>query len=160
MAVASSYLAEVCELLLPEREANDAFFRLVLLVISEIRRTGGIWRPLTYFDLWAVRLAVFLPSLTACLECGTALDQRGAAWFRSHEEGLLCGDCKAGAAWTLSAESRELARVMLSSPLAAISDGWSKQRGEDLRRFLSQQIERHLERQLVTRRPLDALSDQ
>jgi hypothetical protein len=47
---------------------------------------------------------------------------------------------------------------MLSSPLSGLSEsGWSKERGQDLRRFLSQQIERHLERKLVTRRLLDDL---
>src|SRR6266850_2870409 len=40
--VAFSYIAEVCEQLLPEREANDPFFRLVLLVMNEVRQKGGI----------------------------------------------------------------------------------------------------------------------
>ena len=44
-AVAFGHVAEVAEQLLPEREANDAFFRLILLVIEEMRRTGEIWRP-------------------------------------------------------------------------------------------------------------------
>jgi len=158
VAVGSSYVAEVCEQLLPEREANDAFFRLVLLVMSEIRRAGDIWRPLTYFDLWAVKLAGFLPPLGACIRCAEALPTDQPAWFRPHWDGLLCHACRGEDAWTLSAESRALAQAMLSAALPALpAEGWSKSRADDLRRFLGQHMERHLERKLVTRRPLEAL---
>ena len=61
--VAVAYLTEVSEQLLPEREPQDAFFRLLLLALGEIRRQGSIWGPVTYFDLWAVRLGGFLPDL-------------------------------------------------------------------------------------------------
>jgi DNA repair protein RecO (recombination protein O) len=157
-AVASSYVAEVCELLLPEREANDPFFRLVLLVMNEIRRKHEIWRPLTYFDLWSVKLAGFLPSLRTCMRCEAALDPEQPAWFRTHWEGLLCKDCRGEEAWALSSASRDLARNMLAAPLEALpEERWTRQRAEDLRRFLGQQMERHLERRLVTRRQLEEL---
>ena len=38
------------------------------MVLEEIKRTGQIWRPLTYFDLWTVRLSGFLPDLRAVKE--------------------------------------------------------------------------------------------
>lgn len=38
-AVALDYISEVCDRLLPEREPNDAFFRLVALVLGKIRST-------------------------------------------------------------------------------------------------------------------------
>jgi len=65
--VALAYFAEVTEQLLPERQPHDAFFRLLLLVLESIRGGGdvSIWPALTYFDLWAVRLAGFLPDLGA-----------------------------------------------------------------------------------------------
>ena len=62
--VALAYLAEVTEHLLPERQPQDAFFRLLLLALERIRRSGEIWASLTYFDLWAVRLGGFLPDLS------------------------------------------------------------------------------------------------
>jgi DNA repair protein RecO (recombination protein O) len=61
--VALAYLAEATDHLLPDREPQDAFFRLLVLVLEEIRRTREFWGPLTYFDLWAVRLGGFLPAL-------------------------------------------------------------------------------------------------
>ena len=61
--VALAYLSEATEHLLPDREPQDAFFRLLVLVLEEIRTTKQFWAPLTYFDLWAVRLGGFLPGL-------------------------------------------------------------------------------------------------
>jgi hypothetical protein len=47
---------------------------------------------------------------------------------------------------------------MLLARLAALpQERWSRERAEDLRRFLGQQMERHLERKLITRRQLDQL---
>jgi len=159
VAVGSSYVAEVCELLLPERETNDPFFRLVLLVMTEVRRTADIWRPLTYFDLWAVKLAGFLPPMAACIRCQQPLEPGQPAWYRPHWDGLLCKSCRGEDAWTLSAESRALAHEMLHAALPALSaEGWSKAKADDLRRFLGQHLERHLERKLVTRHQLETLS--
>ena len=157
-AVAFGHVAEVAEQLLPEREENDAFFRLILLVIEEIRRTREFWRPLTYFDLWAVSLAGFLPPLDQCLRCGTALEPDEPAWFRASSEGLRCRVCRTEGSSSLTADSRSLARRMRATALPNISaEGWSKGRAADLRKFLGQEIERHLERRLVTQAQLEEL---
>jgi DNA repair protein RecO (recombination protein O) len=158
VAVAFAHVAEVAEQLLPEREANDAFFRLILLVIEEMRRTGEIWRPLTYFDLWAVNLAGFLPPLDVCMRCGSEMEAGEPAWFRTSSEGLRCRICRTDGSSTLRAESRNLARRMRGTSLANIpAEGWSKRCAADLRKFLWQDLERHLERRLVTRKQLDEL---
>src|SRR5512146_2036600 len=59
-AVALGHIAELLDELLPDREANDAIFRLTWAVLQNLR-AGAIWLPLTYFDLWMVRLVGFLP---------------------------------------------------------------------------------------------------
>ena len=87
-AVALGYVAEVLEQLLPEREANDAMFRLALSVLGQLR-AGAIWMPLTYFDLWVVRLAGLLPELGACIACGRALNGH-RAYFHPLADGLMC----------------------------------------------------------------------
>ena len=167
-AVAFAHVAEVAEQLLPEREANDAFFRLILLVIEEMRRTGEIWRPLTYFDLWAVNLAGFLPPLDVCLRCGEAIGADEAAWFRATSEGLRCRVCRTEAekptaqnacrGYPLAADSRSMARRMRAESLAKIpAEGWDKRTAADLRQFLWQEMERHMERRLVTRKQLEEL---
>ena len=159
LAVAYSYIAEVCEQLLPEHEANDPFFRLVLLVRDEIRKPSRIWRPLTYFDLWAVKLGGFLPSLEACSRCQSPLKSEESAWFGEQSEGLLCRACRSQGSSALAASSRGLASRLLLTPLGEIADeGWDKGRAQDLRKFLVQRIEQHIERKLITRPPLEDLS--
>ena len=156
--VGGSCISEVCELILPEHEANEPFLRLVLLVIREMGRSASIWRALTYFDLWAVRLAGFLPPLDECIRCHADLAAEDETWFRPQWDGLLCRNCRGEESWSLTAASRRLAKRMLATSLDQISDeGWTKSTADDLRRFLGQQTERHLERKLITRRQLDEL---
>jgi len=62
-SVALDYLAEVTEQLLPPNEANERHFRLLIAVLEHLRAAGNVWTTATYFGLWAVRLAGFLPDL-------------------------------------------------------------------------------------------------
>lgn len=63
--VTLDFFAEVAEQLLPEHEPNEKFFRLLLTALQHIRsaQPGAVWRAVTYFLLWAVRLAGILPEL-------------------------------------------------------------------------------------------------
>src|SRR5258707_5355521 len=71
--VALSYVAEVIDQLLPDREPADDVFRLALSVVRHLR-SDSVWMPLTYFDLWIVRLTGLLPDLGRCVACGAALN--------------------------------------------------------------------------------------
>jgi len=147
--VALSYVAEVIDQLLPDREPNDDIFRLTLAVVNHLR-SGQIWLPLTYFDLWIVRLIGLLPDLNACVMCGVVLNG-SKAYFHPLADGLLCGDDKRLASAEISADSRALAAEMFRTSLDKVNRGeWSRARGADLRRFLAQRIERHIEKKLVT----------
>src|SRR5512135_2578262 len=109
-AVALGYVAEVLEQLLPEREANDAVFRLAASVLGQLR-VGAIWMPLTYFELWMARLMGYLPDLRECIECGAALNGN-RAYFHALVDGLLCPADKRLASSEMSAESRAIAAEM------------------------------------------------
>src|SRR6204780_5346553 len=61
-AAALGHVAELLDELLPDREANDAIFRLTLSVLHVVAGSD-IWMPVTYFDLWLTRLVGFLPEL-------------------------------------------------------------------------------------------------
>ena len=96
-AVALDYLAEVTDQLLPPAEPNDRFFRLLATVLEHMRvpgessGSGSVWRAVTYFSLWAVRLAGFLPELDVCLGCGSVLGDHEAperAFFRARTRGV------------------------------------------------------------------------
>jgi len=156
--VALDYFAEVSEQMLPPAEPNEKFFRLLLAVLDDLRTAGGAWRAVTYFSLWAVRLSGWLPELQVCLGCGSALDDPESperAFFSRGRTGLLCGHCRrlpgVGSNWELSAESRTMAAAMLRTPVAQLSTReWGPATAADLRRFLVQQMEAHVERRLIT----------
>lgn len=157
-ACALDYLAEVSEQILPAMEPSEKHFRLLATVLEHMRTAepGAIWRGVTYFSVWAVRLAGFLPELDVCSECGVELERIFYTRFRN---GLLCAECRRAApgAWELDAASMEIAKEILRKPISQLNARvWSPATTAGLRRFLGQQIESHIERKLVTLRLLDA----
>jgi DNA repair protein RecO (recombination protein O) len=167
-AVALGHLAELLDELLPDREANDAIFRLtisVLHILQHLETDADIWMPITYFELWLTRLVGFLPELTECTVCGRDLTGT-RVYFHALADGLMCADDKRLASSELSAESRALAAQMFrapvenfvceasgnptSSPEACSLGAWPKSRCADLRKFLIQILQRHMEKKLVT----------
>ncbi len=151
------------EQLLPAAEPSEKFFRLLLAVLEHLRQVGGaqdagrVWRAVTYFALWSVRLSGWLPELHACLGCGSFLDdpeRPERAFFVRGRAGLICGHCRSAmgiGSWELSLESRAIAGEMLRKPVAqAAARNWEPATASDLRRFLVQQIESHAERRLTT----------
>jgi DNA repair protein RecO (recombination protein O) len=154
--VALEHVAETLDELLPDREANDAIFRLAVSVLLQLR-SGPIWMPLTYFQLWLVRLVGFLPDLGECLNCGRALNG-SKAFYHVLADGLMCEQHKRLASSQLAPESRVLAGQMFRSPVdtfaveaaTALASTSGSAQYADLRKFLVQIIERHIEKKLVT----------
>lgn len=152
-SVVLDYIAEVTDNLLPPMERNERFFRLVLAVLDHVHagRPGAVWQAVSYFSLWAVRLAGWMPQLEACTGCGLSLEPPERAFFRRDADGVLCGHCLPSGRWELSAESRALTHAMYRLPVAEFaSHPWTKETAADLRRFLVQRIERAVERSLTT----------
>lgn len=147
--MALEHLAESLDELLPDREANDAIYRLTASVLLRLC-DGSIWMPLTYFQLWLVRLAGFLPELGACCHCGRSLNG-SRAFYDAVADGLTCTQHRRLAARELSAESRAVAIEMFRRPLENFAgEPWGAARCADLRRYLLQIVERHVEKRLVT----------
>jgi DNA repair protein RecO (recombination protein O) len=147
--VALEHVAETLDELLPDREANDAVFRLAISVLHQLR-TGSIWMPLTYFQLWLVRLVGFLPDLSECIACGATLNG-SRAFYHVLADGLMCPQHKRLASSELSIESRALASRMFRCPVESFAaEPCTAEQYFDLRRFLVQILERHIEKKLVT----------
>jgi DNA repair protein RecO (recombination protein O) len=156
MAVLSFYV-EVLDEALPERDPQDAVFRLVLAILEQTT-VEQTWMPLTYFSLWMTRLMGLLPDIAHCITCGDALLE-GEAGFNLHTDGLFCPLHRTTNSSTLSADSWQLAQRMLRTPVAAFAaEPWPRRRAQDLRRFTLQILERHLERKLRTAEALSRLS--
>lgn len=148
-AVALGHMAEVLDELLPDREANDAIFRLTLSVLAALRGPD-IWMPVTYFDLWMTRLVGFLPEFSECIVCGRALNG-SRAYFHALADGLVCADDKRLASSEISSESRAAAAAMFRAPVESFTgEPWPKARGADLRKWLVQILQRNIEKKLVT----------
>jgi DNA repair protein RecO (recombination protein O) len=155
-AVALAHVAELLDELLPDREPNDAVFRLALAVLAELREQD-IWLPLTYFELWMTRLMGYLPDLSECIVCGSLLNG-SRAYFHALADGLMCASDKRLASSELSGESRKLAARMLHAPLPSVLPLLSKANcANDLRKFLLQTLERHIEKKLVTKGVLEKI---
>lgn len=148
-AVALGHIAELLDELLPDHEANDAIFRLTLSVLHTLDGSA-IWMPITYFELWLTRLVGFLPELTECVACGRNLNG-SRAYYHALADGLMCGDDKRLASSEISGESRALAAQMFRAPVESFNGTpWPKAQAADLRKFLIQILQRHLEKKLVT----------
>jgi DNA repair protein RecO (recombination protein O) len=148
-AVALAHVAELLDELLPDREANDAVFRLALSVLAGLRG-AEIWMPVTYFELWMTRLMGYLPEFSECMVCGRALNGH-RAFFHALADGLVCTDDKRLASSEMTAESRALAGQMFRAPLESFArQPWPRERAADLRKFLMQALQRHIEKKLVT----------
>ena len=74
-SVTLDYLAEVTEQLLPPNETNERHFRLLAAVLDYLRAGGNPFAAVTYFALWAVRLAGFLLDLRVSPESRAIADE-------------------------------------------------------------------------------------
>jgi DNA repair protein RecO (recombination protein O) len=147
-----SFFAEVIDEALPERDPQETVFRLLVSVLEHTNavqsETVQPWMPLTYFSIWMTRLMGLLPDIAHCIVCGEAL-QAAEVSFSNYADGLFCGLHRNGSASALSADSWQLAQRMLRAPASAFAvEPWTRKRGQDLRRFTLQTLERHLEKKL------------
>lgn len=151
---ALEFVAEVLEEALPEQAPEDAVFRLVVSVLTEMQ-VGRVWMPVTYFALWMNRLMGWMPALTHCVVCGLDLCGKGV-WYASTADGVTCEDDRRGDSTWLSpgsvAEARRMFRVSVSE---LAKEEWAKRRVGDLRHFAVSLLERHLERRIRSARALE-----
>jgi len=142
-----SFFAEVLEQTLPEHDPQETVFRLILSVLEQTTVEQS-WMPLTYFAVWMTRLMGLLPDIVHCTACGEALIA-GETSFNAFADGLFCHVHRPGNGSELSADSWQMALKMLRAPVGAFAgEAWPRRRGQDLRRFAMQSLERHMERKL------------
>jgi DNA repair protein RecO (recombination protein O) len=148
-------VSEVAEQVLPEKETAEAMFRLLLLTVREIERTGSWQLPLSYFAFWTVRLGGYLPQLDHCAKCGGKFGAH-AAFHAPWEAGLLCEKCRRSGMKPLHLEGRKLAERFAGEKLDKIEllPAMQQPAGE-LREAALDWIEHHTEKPLNTRKLLE-----
>ncbi|HTW24521.1 MAG TPA: DNA repair protein RecO [Candidatus Baltobacteraceae bacterium] len=159
-SIALALFSEITEAVLPEREANDANFRLLLLSAQVVKHSRKPELPLAYFALWTVKLGGWLPSLDRCGRCGRELAAGEAAYFSASASAILCGSCRRGAR-TLSPAALALARKMLTVRLDRLSDGTDSNGAppramRELTEAMLDVIERQIDRKLASRELLES----
>jgi len=148
-------VSEVSEQVLPEHETAEAMFRLLLLTVREIERTGAWQLPLSYFAFWTVRLGGWLPQFDRCASCGAAFGSQ-AAFHAPWEPGLFCEKCRRGGMRPLHLEGRQLAERFAGEKLDKIEFRKDMyQPAAELREASLNWIENHTEKQLATRKLLE-----
>jgi DNA repair protein RecO (recombination protein O) len=154
-AAVLSFFAETLEETLPEHDPQDAVYRLLVSVLEETT-IAQPWLPLTYFSLWMTRLMGWLPELNRCNQCGDPLIAEAPRSFHPQADGLFCQTHTHLSHTTLTTDSWQLAQRILRHPIKTFTaEEWPRRRAQDLRRFTTQALERHMERRLRT---LDALN--
>ena len=116
--LALALISQIVELVLPEHEATDPVFRLILVAAREVSSGKGIWLPLTYFALWSTRLAGWLPSFERCQNCGKEYGER-SGWVMPSGE-FVCPDCRIGGR-QVSAGTLQLGRRILAEKLEVLA---------------------------------------
>ena len=119
----SSYVLELLMETVPEREANDSLFRLLLHVLPFLRDRDKSRLASVYFQIWHLKLAGLLPSLTACSGCGAALGPGTGAYSQRDASGFFCRECRKGAGRRIDRDVLELAGLVVKKSLPELAGG-------------------------------------
>ncbi|HVB85513.1 MAG TPA: DNA repair protein RecO [Candidatus Dormibacteraeota bacterium] len=158
-SVALAILSEVTEAVLPDHEASDANFRLLLVVTQTIKRTGNADLPLAYFALWTVKLGGWLPALDRCGFCGSPLAEGASAYIARGASAVACGKCRRAGMRPISPAALALARKMLRERLDSLVEGDTKSSGlretKEITAIMLDVIEQQIDRKLTSRELLE-----
>ncbi|HVA72138.1 MAG TPA: DNA repair protein RecO [Candidatus Limnocylindrales bacterium] len=153
--VVLTLFAEITEAVLPDREASDPSFRLLLLSAQKIKESREVDLPLAYFAVWTVRLGGWLGSLESCARCGKKM-AGDAAYASPLVPGIFCADCRGLGMKPLSGTALGAGRKILGDRLDKIgAAGLTKPALRELSRYALDLIEHQIERKLISREMLE-----
>ena len=119
----SSYVLELLMETVPEHEANESLFRLLLHVLPLLGDSHNSRLASVYFQIWHLKLAGLLPSLTACSGCGGVLSPGTEAYRRSDALGFFCRECRKGTGRRIDADVLKLAGLVVKKSLPELAGG-------------------------------------
>ena len=90
----ASYLVEITEGLIGEREENRAVFHHLLGGLRQLEQDGASLRFLTGFELKLLRLVGYQPGLDGCKKCQKRWRNDSLQWYFSFlDGGIVCDFC-------------------------------------------------------------------
>lgn len=159
-SVALSLFSEITQAVLPDKEASDASFRLLLLCAQTVKRTGKAEPSLAYFTLWTVKLGGWLPALDVCSRCGRLLREHGESnqpALSSRLSTIVCGNCRRPGMRTISPTALAGTRCMLSERLDRLNeDSLPSHAAKEVTQIMLDVIEHQIDRKLTSRQLLES----
>jgi DNA repair protein RecO (recombination protein O) len=104
-ASAFSYMAELLSEFLPEHEANERLYRLVLATLEAIEEQRDLAQTLRYFEAWLLKLVGFFPDTSSCAACDETISASDVV-FLAAEGAPRCVACCGGRGIAIDAELR------------------------------------------------------
>jgi DNA repair protein RecO (recombination protein O) len=154
--IALALFSEITEAVLPDHEASDPNFRLLLLAAQTIKRTGKAEIPMAYFLVWTVKLGGWLPPLDSCAHCGRALIPADPGYFSRNASALACKSCRKPGLRVVSAAALSAARKFLAERLDRLSEeSIPQQAARELSDVMLDVIEHQIDRKLKSREMLE-----
>ncbi len=143
----SSYLLELLVETIPDHEANDSLFRLLLHVLPLLGSTKGSGLASLYFQIWHLKLAGLLPDLAVCSHCGVSLCRKFRVYYQRRTLGFLCHDCQKGVTRRISERALELVHLLVKKSLPDVaSEGVAPDAVTALNAVVEEMVETGFER--------------
>ncbi len=160
-SVGLSLFSEITQAVLPDREASDANFRLLLLCAQTVKRAGKVEPALAYFTLWTVKLGGWLPLLDACSRCGRLLksgaDQAQSVYFLPSASAILCANCRKPGMRVIPPPVLAAMRRMLSERLDRLThDAMPPRAAREVTEIMLDVIEHQIDRKLTSRELMES----
>src|SRR3977135_2618036 len=92
-AVCAARLIELVDRFLPEREPQDAVFRLVRMTVRALEQGCSIELAACYFEVWMLRLAGVFPDLFYCSACKKQLETEAERFWAAGLQAVICNSC-------------------------------------------------------------------
>lgn len=157
-SVGLSLFSEITQAVLPDREASDANFRLLLLCVQAVKRTRKVEPALAYFTVWTVKLGGWLPPLNACSRCGRALQGNAEpAYFLPSASAIVCGNCRRPGMRVMSPAALAAVRRMLAERLDRLNeDSVPPRAAREVTEVMLDIVEHQIDRKLTSRELLES----
>lgn len=109
---ALGYMSEILLEFAPPHEPNERLFRMVSACVEAIARSPEeLHAIIRYFEIWALKLAGFLPDLLRCSNCRKRFDENEAAYLNAESQ-PRCSACSNGQGIKLSSAMHAQLRAM------------------------------------------------
>ena len=160
-SVALSLFSEITQAVLPDKEAADANFRLLLLCAQAVKRTSKAEPALAYFALWTVKLGGWLPPLDICARCGRPLLEQAQsalpAYFSRSSSAIVCANCRRPGMRAISRDALVVGQRMLAERLDRLGeDSVPPRAAKEITETMLDVIEHQIDRKLTSRELLES----